>query len=109
MYVITNEDADQVFHALAHQTRCGITEVMKTVSAVQANSTNKIRRKKQFALITPATKIRIGPDLALKGEEPSGRLESYNAMYSHRVRLESVPDLNKEVKDWMKEAYDRAG
>lgn len=67
-----------------------------------------LRRKKQFALITPATKTRVDLGLALKGDEPGGRLESYNAMCSHRVRLESVADLDDEVKGWIAEAYGRA-
>ncbi|WP_298302488.1 DUF4287 domain-containing protein [uncultured Erythrobacter sp.] len=68
-----------------------------------------LRRKKQFALITPATKTRIDLGLALKGEEPAGRLETYNAMCSHRIRLESAADFDDEVKRWMKEAYSRSG
>lgn len=68
-----------------------------------------LRRKKQFALVTPATKTRIDLGLALKGDEPAGRLETYNAMCSHRVRLESEADFDDEVKAWMKEAYSRAG
>ena len=67
-----------------------------------------LRRKKQFALITPATKTRIDLGLALKGEEAAGRLEAYNAMCSHRVRLESSADFDKQVKDWIKLAYSRA-
>ena len=68
-----------------------------------------LRRKKQFALITPATKTRIDLGLALKGDEPVGRLESYNAMCSHRVRLESESDFDEDVKGWMREAYSRSG
>lgn len=68
-----------------------------------------LRRKKQFALITPATKTRIDLGLALKGEAAAGRLETYNAMCSHRVRLETEADFDVEVKTWMKLAYDRAG
>ena len=68
-----------------------------------------LRRKKQFALIVPATKSRIDLGFALKGEEPSGRLEKYNAMCSHRVRLETVADFDDEVKNWMRESYGRAG
>lgn len=68
-----------------------------------------LRRKKQFALITPATKTRIDLGLALKGEEPAGRLETYNAMCSHRVRLESSNEFDDEVKAWVKEAYSRSG
>lgn len=68
-----------------------------------------LRRKKQFALITPATKTRIDLGLALKGEEATGRLETYNAMCSHRVRLEATGDFDAQVKAWMKTAYERAG
>ena len=68
-----------------------------------------LRRKKQFALITPATKTRIDLGLALKGEDASGRLETFNAMCSHRVRLETEADFGADVKAWMKLAYERAG
>jgi len=68
-----------------------------------------LRRKKQFALITPATKSRVDLGLALKGVEASGQLETYNAMCSHRVRLEAPGDFDSEVQGWMREAYDRAG
>ncbi|MEO1246406.1 MAG: DUF4287 domain-containing protein [Pseudomonadota bacterium] len=68
-----------------------------------------LRRKKQFALITPATRTRIDLGLALKGKPAAGRLESYNAMCSHRVRLESTADFDKSVKAWMREAYGKAG
>ena len=68
-----------------------------------------LRRKKQFALITPATKTRVDLGLALKGDEPAGRLEKGDAMCSHRVRLECVEAFDGEVKAWMTEAYSRAG
>ena len=68
-----------------------------------------LRRKKQFALIVPATKTRIDLGLALKGEVPNERLETYNAMCSHRVRLESVDNFDDEVKSWIKLAYDKSG
>ncbi|TWJ10249.1 DUF4287 domain-containing protein [Altererythrobacter ishigakiensis] len=68
-----------------------------------------LRRKKQFALITPATKTRIDLGVALRGEEPTARLETYNAMCSHRVRLEAVSDFDEEAKGWVKEAYSRSG
>lgn len=68
-----------------------------------------LRRKKQFALITPATKTRIDLGLALKGEAETGRLENYNAMCSHRIRLEDPNSFDDEVKTWIRTAYDRAG
>jgi len=79
------------------------------VELAPKKTSHSLRRKKQFALIIPATKTRIDLGLALKGDDAHGRLETYNAMCSHRVRLESVKDFDKEVKNWMKEAYTRSG
>ena len=71
-----------------------------------------LRRKKQFALLQPSTKDRFDIGLALKGEEPSGKLElagSWNAMVSHRVRIAAGEDAEGDVADWLRAAYDRAG
>ncbi|MGJ8561028.1 MAG: DUF4287 domain-containing protein [Litorimonas sp.] len=79
------------------------------VELAPKKTSHSLRRKKQFALILPATRTRIDLGLALKGDAPSGRLEAYNAMCSHRVRLESEMDFDDEVKGWMKDAYSRSG
>lgn len=71
-----------------------------------------LRRKKQFGLIQPSTRTRVDLGINLKGKEPQGRLEasgSFNAMVSHRVRLESPEDFDSNVKNWLKESYDAAG
>lgn len=71
-----------------------------------------LRRKKQFALLQPSTKDRFDIGLALKGEEPEGRLElsgSWNAMVSHRVRIAVGEDMADDVAGWLRAAYDRAG
>jgi len=71
-----------------------------------------LRRKKQFALIQPSTKSRLDVGINLKGKAVAGRLEasgSFNAMVSHRVKLESVKDANAELIGWLKEAYQAAG
>jgi Domain of unknown function (DUF5655)/Domain of unknown function (DUF4287) len=68
-----------------------------------------LRRKKQFALVQPSTAKRLDLGLNLKGVEPRGRLEasgSFNAMCSHRVRLESSEDFDSEIETWLKRAYD---
>ncbi len=70
-----------------------------------------VRRSKQFALIQPSTKTRVDLGINLKGEKPSGKLEasgSFNAMVSHRVRLETVSDVDANVKKWLRKAYDAA-
>jgi hypothetical protein len=71
-----------------------------------------LRHKKQFALVQPSTKTRVDLGINLKGVKPTGRLEasgSFNAMVSHRVRLESAKDVDKEVAGWLKEAFEAAG
>jgi hypothetical protein len=71
-----------------------------------------LRRKKQFALIQPSTATRVDVGLILKGTEPTERLErsgSFNAMVTHRVRLEKKSDIDAELKRWLKQAYDAAG
>jgi hypothetical protein len=71
-----------------------------------------LRRKKQFALVQPTTKTRLDVGINLKGAPAKGRLEasgSFNAMVTHRVRVESAADVNKELIGWLKAAYEAAG
>jgi hypothetical protein len=70
-----------------------------------------LRRKTQFATLHPSTKTRFDVGLKLKGVAPSGRLEaagSWNAMVTHRVRLESAADVDKELIGWLEQAYSAA-
>ncbi|NQZ09832.1 MAG: DUF4287 domain-containing protein [Algicola sp.] len=69
-----------------------------------------LRHNKQFALIQPSTKTRVDVGINLKGDEPTERLEksgSFNAMVSHRVRLTDVAQVDDELINWLKEAYNR--
>lgn len=69
-----------------------------------------LRRKRQFALIQPSTKTRIDLGINLKGIDPVGRLESsgsWNIMCSHRVRITSESDIDAELINWLKEAWER--
>ncbi|MCB0643076.1 MAG: DUF4287 domain-containing protein [Phaeodactylibacter sp.] len=68
-----------------------------------------LRTKKQFGLIQPSTKTRL--DLGLNfpatatgiGLEASG---SFNAMVSHRIRLQAVADITEEVRQYIRQAYE---
>lgn len=71
-----------------------------------------IIRKKQFALIKPATKTRIDLGLKIKGKPTTDRLEKsgpFGAMCSHRVRIESIEQVDSELLGWLTEAYEAAG
>ena len=65
----------------------------------------------QVALLQPTTKSRLDVGIALKGVSPVGRLEaagSFNAMVSHRVRLDAGSAVDDELIGWLKQAYDVA-
>jgi hypothetical protein len=68
-----------------------------------------LRRAKQFATVGPASGGRLEIGLNLKDTEPSGRLERAGGMCTHRVRLDDPEAFDGEVRDWLRDAYDRAG
>lgn len=71
-----------------------------------------LRRKKQFAIIQPSTKTRMDVGLNIKGVPPSGNVEaagSWNAMCTHRIKIEDEKDINKELIGWIQQSYDQAG
>jgi len=68
-----------------------------------------LRRKKQFAIVQPATSSRIDLGLNLKGKEGTNRLEGgnvFSGMCTHRVRLSSSDEVDTEVINWLNQAYD---
>lgn len=68
-------------------------------------------RKKQFALIKPATKTRIDLGLKLKDVEVQSRLESsgpFGTMCTHRIQLHNIYDIDAEVIKWLLIAYDKS-
>lgn len=70
-----------------------------------------VRRAKQFALIQPSTAKRIDIGINLKGVAPAGKLEAsgtWNGMVSHRVKIITISEFNKDVTAWLKAAYDAA-
>ena len=71
----------------------------------------RLRRAKQFGLLQPSTATRLDVGLILKDVAPAGRLEasgSFNAMFTHRIRLGSAAEIDSELKGWLKKAYDAA-
>lgn len=79
------------------------------VEAAPKKAYVSLRRSKQFAILQPSTKTRLDVGLNLKGREPTARLEasgSFNSMVSHRVRVEHVGQVDKELLGWLRDAYD---
>jgi predicted transport protein len=70
-----------------------------------------LRRKKQFACLKPATKSRFEIELIIKGQEATGILEPImgaGAMCTHKIKIENENQINDEIFNWIKTAYDKA-
>jgi len=70
-----------------------------------------LRRAKQFAMVQPTTAARLDVGLILKGVTAGGRLEpaqKFNALFTHRVRITQVADVDAELTGWLRTAYDGA-
>ena len=71
-----------------------------------------LRRKKQFAILQPSTKDRLDVGLNIKGVAPSGIVEDgskWNAMCTHRIKVEDEKAINKDLIEWIKKSYEQAG
>jgi hypothetical protein len=69
-----------------------------------------VRRSKQFAILQPASG-RLDVGIQLKGLPPGTRLEasgSFNAMLTHRVRVDSLEAVDSELAEWLRHAYNLA-
>lgn len=70
-----------------------------------------IIRKRQFVLIKPATKTRIDLGFKLKDKPTTDRLENsgpFGTMCTHRVKLSNPEQVDDELKEWIKEAYEKS-
>lgn len=84
----------------------------KDVEIAPKKASVSLRRKKQFALLLPATKTRFEIGINLKGQKPEGKLEANtasNAMCSHKINLSRKEEFDREVLDWIRTAYELAG
>jgi hypothetical protein len=71
-----------------------------------------IRRAKQFAMIQPSAVGRLDVGLILRDTPPDGRLEaagSFNALFTHRVRVTSADEIDATLTGWLRTAYLNAG
>ena len=69
-----------------------------------------LRRRKQFAMIQPAAR-HVDLGLVLSGRPVDERFESaanFNALFTHRVRVRSVEDIDRELVGALEVAYEAA-
>ena len=100
------------FRPIYDQLHKVLVDLGDDVEVVPKKANVSYRRKKQFALLTPATKTRFEIGLNVKGQEDQGVLRAItkkNAMCSHQIDLASVEDITPEVLDWLRKSYELAG
>lgn len=70
-----------------------------------------LRRKKQFVMIGPATNTRFEVGLNMKGVKATARLLALppGGMCQYKVNLTDAKEVDKELIDWIKQAYESAG
>ncbi|MCA9129016.1 MAG: DUF4287 domain-containing protein [Planctomycetales bacterium] len=69
-----------------------------------------LRRKKQFAMIGPATQTRVDVGLNVKGLQATDRLIALPAgqMCQFKVQITNLADVDQELIDWVRTAYQAA-
>jgi hypothetical protein len=88
---------------------CAINKFGDDIVITPKKASVSLIRKRQFALIKPATKTRIDLGLKLKGVEVQGRLEGsgpFGTMCTHRIQLKNITDVDEEVIRWLSKAYE---
>jgi hypothetical protein len=70
-----------------------------------------LRRKKQFAMVGPATKTAVEVGLNAKELPGDPRLVVVppGAMCNYKVRISSAGEVDATIKGWLKRAYESAG
>jgi hypothetical protein len=71
-----------------------------------------LRTGKKFAILQPSSSDRLDIGIKLKGVSTDKRFESagsWNAMVTHRVRIQEPTQIDREVFSWLKRAYEAAG
>lgn len=90
-----------------------LSEILKfgnDIEIAPKNSYVSLRRNKQFAILNPATKTRFEIGINLKGQEAKGKLEAEkpNSMCSHKIKIADISEIDTEVMNWIKTAYENA-
>ena len=91
--------------------------LMARISAFGAFETSpkktyvSLRRKKQFAMLGPATNTRVELGLNIKSLPANDRLveQAAGGMCNYKVKLTDVSEVDAELLKWVRAAYDAAG
>ena len=76
--------------------------------AVGGTYISLLRATKKFGIIQPSAVDRLDIGIKLKGKSPVGRFEpagAWNAMVTHRIRIQDSKQIDAEVLSWLKNSY----
>lgn len=70
-----------------------------------------LRRKKQFAMVGPATRdqIEIGINARALPDDPRLKPQAPGGMCQYKLRLSSADEVDEALVGWLRTAYDAAG
>lgn len=94
-----------------HQRVMAAVEGFGLFESVPKKGYVSLRRKKQFAMVGPATKSQVEVGLNAKELPAGGRLVEVppGGMCQYKVRLSSPDEVDGELIEWIRQAYDTAG
>lgn len=94
-----------------HETVLGMIGKFGPFDEAPKKSYVSLRRKKQFAMVGPATKDLIAIGINARQLNTTTRLKATppGGMCQYEVRIGSAEDLDKELLGWVRTAYDAAG
>jgi predicted transport protein len=72
---------------------------------------NVVRGSKKFAIVQVSSAERLDIGIKLKGVNAKGRLEpsgSWNAMVTHRIKISDAKEMDKEVLEYLEQAYNQS-
>jgi hypothetical protein len=86
-------------------------EKLGTIEIAPKKAYLSLRRKRQFAMLGPASKGRVEVGLNMKGLPGTDRLveQKPGGMCQYKVFLESPEQVDAELLGWLRQAFDRAG
>ncbi|MCB0661981.1 MAG: DUF4287 domain-containing protein [Saprospiraceae bacterium] len=90
----------------------GIQKFGKDVELAPKKKYVSVRRKKQFAMLTPASKTRFEIGINLKdhpGNDTLQAINKANAMCSHKIDLSTPEEVDASVFEYLQKAYEAAG
>ena len=101
------QELKPIYDLLANE----IQKLDKNISRRVCKGYVAFRTSKQFVILKPSTKTRMDVGLMLKGNDTTERLKSgkvFSGMMTHHVEVYSKDDCDKELLNWISEAFQMA-